>query len=314
MRYRKLGRWGLKVSEISLGAWTTFGDSVNDLPRIKEIVKIAYEGGINFYDNADIYAVGKAEEVMGEVLSAYPRNTLVLSTKAYWPMSDDVNDRGLSRKHLRESIDKSLRRLRVDYVDIYYAHRYDDDTPLDEAVTAFSGLVDAGKILYWGTSEWPAARIAEAVAFAKGNGLHPPVVEQPQYSMLYRERVEDRIIPVTDSAGMGLTVWSPLAMGMLTGKYDDGTPDGSRLADHEGFRERILSESNREKVKQLKLVAAELGVSRAQLALAWVLRTGSVSSAITGATRPGQIEESLGASGVELGADVRKRIDEILAG
>jgi len=314
VRYRKLGRWGLKVSEISLGAWTTFGDSVNDLPRIKEIVKIAYEGGINFYDNADIYAVGKAEEVMGEVLSAYPRNTLVLSTKAYWPMSDDVNDRGLSRKHLRESIDKSLRRLRVDYVDIYYAHRYDDDTPLDEAVTAFSGLVDAGKILYWGTSEWPAARIAEAVAFAKGNGLHPPVVEQPQYSMLYRERVEDRIIPVTDSAGMGLTVWSPLAMGMLTGKYDDGTPDGSRLADHEGFRERILSESNREKVKQLKLVAAELGVSRAQLALAWVLRTGSVSSAITGATRPGQIEESLGASGVELGADVRKRIDEILAG
>ncbi len=314
MRYRKLGKWGVKVSEIALGAWTTYGDSVTDLPRIKEIVKTAYDGGVNFFDNADVYAIGQAEEVMGEVLAPYPRHTLVLSTKAYWPMSDDVNDRGLSRKHLRESIDRSLRRMRLDYVDLYFAHRYDDGTPMEEIVTTFSGMVDAGKILYWGTSEWPAARIAEAVAFANGHGLHPPVVEQPQYSMLYRSRVEERILPITDSAGMGVVVWSPLAMGMLTGKYDDGLPAGARLSDNEAFREQIISDENRRKVVALKAVAGDLGISRAQLALAWVLRSGSITSAITGATRPGQIEESLGASGVDLDDSTVGRIDDILAG
>lgn len=312
MRYRPLGRWGLKVSELSLGAWTTYGDSVRDLEKIRAITRIAYDGGINFFDNADVYATGQAEEVMGEVLAEYPRHTLVLSSKAYWPMSDDVNDRGLSRKHLRSSIDQSLRRLRVDYLDLYFAHRYDEGTPMDEIVSTFSGMVDQGKILYWGTSEWSAARIAEAVAFANGNGLHPPAVEQPQYSMLYRQRVEEQILPAAAAGGLGIVVWSPLAMGMLTGKYDDGMPEGARLTTNDGFRERIVNDENRRRVVSLRAVADELGVSRAQLALAWVLRTDSVTSAITGATRPEQIEESLGATGLDIPVDQVARIDEIL--
>ena len=237
MRYRQLGRWGMKVSEIALGAWVTYGDTVHDKEVIAEIVKIAYDGGVNFFDNADIYAMGKAEEIMGEILADYPRHTLVLSTKVYWPMSKEVNDHGLSRKHVRESITKSLRRLNTDYVDLYFAHRYDQTVPMEEIVTSFSGLVDEGKILYWGTSEWPAARLAEANTFATANGLHPPVVEQPQYSMLYRERFEDRILREAKRFGMGVVVWSPLAMGMLTGKYDDGLPAGSRLTDDEAMRE-----------------------------------------------------------------------------
>lgn len=313
MRYRRLGAWGLKVSELSLGAWTTFGDSVRDLERVTEIVRIAYEGGINFYDNADVYANGRAEEVMGSVLAAYPRHTLVLSSKVYWPMSDDVNDRGLSRKHIRESIDGSLRRMQVDYLDLYFAHRYDEETPMDEIVSTFSGLVDQGKILYWGTSEWPAARITEAAAFARENGLHPPAVEQPQYSMLVRDRVEDEVLPATKADGLGVVVWSPLAMGMLTGKYDDGMPEGARLTDNDGFRERLFSDENRRRVLELREVADALGLSRTQLALAWVLRTPAVTSAITGATRPAQIEESLGASGVQLGDEAAERIEAILA-
>ncbi len=173
MRYRYLGKWGLKVSEIALGAWVTYGDTVHDKEMISEIVKIAYDGGVNFFDNADIYAMGKAEEIMGEILADYPRHTLVLSTKAYWPMSKDVNDRGLSRKHIRESIHKSLRRFNTDYVDLFFAHRYDQNVPMEEIVTSFSGLVDEGKILYWGTSEWPASRLAEASVFAAANGSAP---------------------------------------------------------------------------------------------------------------------------------------------
>ncbi|AEB12705.1 NADP-dependent oxidoreductase domain protein [Marinithermus hydrothermalis DSM 14884] len=312
MRYRKLGKWGLKVSEISLGAWVTYGNTVKDKDTIREIVKLAYDHGVNFFDNADVYAHGLAEEIMGEILQEFPRHTLVLSSKVFWPMSEDVNDRGLSRKHVRESIDKSLKRLRVDYLDLYFAHRYDPEVPMEEIVTTFSGLVDEGKILYWGTSEWPASRIAEAVTFARANGLHPPVVEQPQYSMLYRERVETRILPEAERFGMGLVVWSPLAMGMLTGKYDHGLPEGSRFAQYEQFREMFLTEENREKVKELKRVADELGLTRTQLALAWVLRQGQVSSAITGASRPEQLKESLGAAGVDLPEEALKEIDAIL--
>ena len=313
MRYRQLGRWGMKVSEIALGAWVTYGDTVHDKEVIAEIVKIAYDGGVNFFDNADIYAMGRAEEIMGEILADYPRHTLVLSTKVYWPMSKEVNDHGLSRKHVRESITKSLRRLNTDYVDLYFAHRYDQTVPMEEIVTSFSGLVDEGKILYWGTSEWPAARLAEANTFATANGLHPPVVEQPQYSMLYRERFEDRILREAKRFGMGVVVWSPLAMGMLTGKYDDGLPAGSRLTDDESMREYFFNEANQAKVRALKEVADDVGLTRPQLALAWVLRHTQMSCAITGATKPSQIEESLGAAGVDLPADALTRIDEILA-
>lgn len=314
MKYRNVGKWGLKVSEIALGAWTTYGESVEDLPLIKQITRVAYEGGVNFFDNADVYALGKGEQVMGRVLSDYPRHTLVMSSKVYWPMSDDINDRGLSRKHIRESIDNSLRNLKTDYLDLYFAHRHDDAVPMEEIVTTFSGLVDSGKVTYWGTSEWPAERIGEAVAFATANGLHPPIADQPQYSMLHRDRVEGEVMPVTDDAGMGLVVWSPLAMGMLTGKYDDGLPEGARLSDNDGFRERILTDSNRAKVQALKEIADELNATRAQLALAWVLRTKSVSSAITGATRPEQIAETIGATGVNLNDEAVGRIESILGG
>lgn len=313
MKYRNIGNWGMKVSEISLGAWTTYGESVEDLALIKEITRVAYDGGVNFFDNADVYAIGKGEQVMGTVLADYPRNTLVLSSKVYWPMSDEVNDRGLSRKHIRASIDRSLRNLKTDFLDLYFAHRHDESVPMEEIVTSFSGLVDSGKVTYWGTSEWSAARIAEAVAFATENGLHPPIVEQPQYSMLYRERVEEQILPITDSAGMGLVVWSPLAMGMLTGKYDDGLPEGARLSTNDGFRERILTEANRTKVKALRSVADDLGVTRAQLALAWILRNQSVASTITGATRPEQISETIGAANVVLSDDVAASIESILS-
>ncbi len=313
MRYRQLGKWGMKVSEIALGAWVTYGDTVHDKEVIAEIVKIAYDGGVNFFDNADIYAMGRAEEIMGEILADYPRHTLVLSTKVYWPMSKEVNDHGLSRKHVRESITKSLRRLNTDYVDLYFAHRYDQTVPMEEIVTTFSGLVDEGKILYWGTSEWPASRLAEANTFATANGLHPPVVEQPQYSMLYRERFEDRVLREAKRFGMGVVVWSPLAMGMLTGKYDDGLPEGSRLTDDEEMRGYFFNEANQAKVRELKEVADGVGLTRPQLALAWVLRHTQMSSAITGATKPSQIEESLGAAGVDLPEDALTRIDEILA-
>ena len=312
MRYRRLGKWGMKVSEIALGAWVTYGDTVHDKEVIAEIVKIAYDGGVNFFDNADIYAMGKAEEIMGGILADYPRHTLVLSTKAYWPMSTDVNDHGLSRKHIRESIAKSLRRFNTDYIDLFFAHRYDQNVPMEEIVTSFSNLVDEGKILYWGTSEWPASRLAEANTLAMANGLHPPVVEQPQYSMLYRERVEKRILREAERFGMGVVVWSPLAMGMLTGKYDEGLPEGSRFSDDEELRGAFFSEANQAKVRALKEVADGVGLTRTQLALAWVLRHTQMSCAITGATKPSQIEESLGAAGVDLPGDVLDRIDEIL--
>ncbi|PYE52877.1 aldo/keto reductase family protein [Deinococcus yavapaiensis] len=313
MEYRNLGKSGLKVSEISLGGWVTFGHNVNDESMVRDIVLKAYESGVNFFDQADVYARGRSEELMGAVLRELPRHTLVISSKVFWPMSDDVNDRGLSRKHVLESIDKSLKRLGTDYLDIYFAHRYDENVPMEEIVMAFDHVVRSGRAMYWGTSMWPAARIAEAVEFAKAHGLYAPVTEQPEYSMLRRERVEKEILTYTHRAGVGLVVWSPLAMGMLTGKYDEGMPEGSRLTDNENWGKNFVTEENRQRVKTLKTIADELGITRAQLALAWVLRQPGVSSAITGATKVQQIEETVGASGVKLTDDVAARIDEILA-
>lgn len=313
MRYRKLGQWGLKVSEISLGAWVTYGDVVQDLEHIKAITRIAYEGGINFFDNADVYAKGLAEELMSKaLLEQFPRHELVLSSKVFWPTSDDANGRGLSRKHVRESLERSLKRMGTEYLDLYFCHRYDPEVPMEEIVSTLSNLVDRGLVLYWGTSEWPAARIVEAVQFARNNGLHPPAVEQPQYSMLYRERVEQEILPETERFGMGMVVWSPLAMGMLTGRYDKGIPKDSRFERYPQFGNRFLTNENVKKVKALGKVAAELGLTRSQLALAWVLRQKGVSSAITGATKPEQLEESLGAAGVDLPPEAVDKIEKIL--
>jgi len=316
MNYRRLGRAGLKVSAVSLGAWTTYGGSVQDKRLVTDIVKTAYDAGVNFFDNADAYARGAGETIMGEVLAdlEIPRHQLVLSTKVFWPMSDGINDRGLSRKHVIESIDRSLERLQTHYVDIYFAHRHDPETSMEEIVEAFSDVVRSGQALYWGTSEWSAAQIAEAHTYAVAHGLVAPVTEQPQYSLLYRERVEGEILPVTAPKGIGLVVWSPLAMGMLTGKYDDGVPAGSRFAGNDTFRKRFLDDANVGRVRALKAVADDLGITRAQLALAWVLRQPGVSSVITGATRVEQIAETVKAADVVLDDATLVRIDEVLAG
>ncbi|MDQ3457905.1 MAG: aldo/keto reductase [Deinococcota bacterium] len=313
MNYRRLGNSGMKVSTISLGAWTTYGDSVQDRKLVREIIEKAIENGVNFFDNADIYAKGKAETMMAEALEGFERQGLVLSTKVFWPMSEGVNDRGLSRKHIMESIDNSLTRMNTDYVDIYFAHRYDPETPLEEIIEAFSDVVRSGQAHYWGTSEWSGAQIAEAHTYAKANGLVAPVTEQPQYSMLYRERVEGEILPVTGQKGIGLVVWSPLAMGMLTGKYDEGVPEDSRFGRSANFGERYLNEDNARRVRELKGVADELGATRAQLALAWVLRHEGVSSVITGATKVEQLLDNVAAAELELSEEIIERIDAILA-
>jgi len=314
MQYRKLGNSGLKVSAVSLGGWTTYGHTVGEQNVVQRIIDRALELGVNFFDIADVYATGKAEELMGAALDASgaPRHHLVVSSKVYWPMSDDVNDRGLSRKHIMESIDRSLDRLGFDYLDVYFAHRYDADTPLEETVEAFSDVVRSGRAHYWGTSMWSAAQIAQAHTYAKSNGLVAPISEQPEYSMVKRSRVEEHILPATTQLGVGLVVFSPLAQGLLTGKYDDGVPAGSRFDNFERFKEQNLTAENAAKVKALKPIADELGITRAQLALAWVLRQAGVASVITGATRVEQLEDNVRAAGVELNAEVLERIDSVL--
>lgn len=313
MRYRRLGDAGVKVSAVALGGWINFGEGKVADEAARAVVARAYERGINFFDLADIYGKGEAERQMGLALKGIPRHTLVISTKVFWPMSDDVNDRGLSRKHIFESIDKSLSRLGTDYVDIYFCHRPDPETPIDETARAMDDLIRMGKVLYWGTSEWSAAQLVEAHSLCERYGWARPKVEQPQYSMLWRERVEAEIIPAAAPRGIGLVVWSPLAMGLLTGKYDDGVPEGTRFAREEWAKARFLNEANVERVRRLKPIAESLGISRAQLALAWALRSATVSSVIIGATRPEQVEENVGAAEVNLSQDVCSAIEEALA-
>ncbi len=313
MNYRRLGHTGLKVSELSLGGWTTFGESLTDRQLARDIITTAYDNGINFFDIADIYAGGESERLMGSVLKLFPRHTLVISSKVFWPMSDDVNDRGLSRKHIMESVDKSLQRIGTDYLDLYFCHRYDEETPVEETVRAMDDLVHQGPILYWGTSEWTGAQIQEALDICEKYNLYKPQTEQPQYSMLVRKKVEDDVLPVSEPNGMGLVVWSPLASGMLTGKYDDGIPEDSRLARLEWLRNNIYKDEVVAAVAKLKPIADELGVTRAQMAIAWTLRQPGVSSAITGATRVSQLEDTLKAIEISLDADVLQRIDEVLA-
>ncbi|MDX1663897.1 MAG: aldo/keto reductase family protein [Candidatus Promineifilaceae bacterium] len=312
MEYRRLGDAGMKVSTISLGGWINFGEGKVERAAARRVVVTAYEEGINFFDLADVYGKGDAERQMGQVLAQFPRHTLVISSKLFWPMSDDVNDRGLSRKHIMESIDKTLGRLGTTYLDIYFCHRHDPDTPLLETARAMTDLIRQGKILYWGTSEWPAEKVEEVVTLCRKHGLYEPQAEQPQYSMLWRERVEEELLPVTEPRGIGLVVWSPLAMGMLTGKYDQGIPEDSRFGREEWARDRYLTDDKVARVRRLKPIAADLGISRAQLALAWVLRQEGVSSAITGATRPEQVRDNAAAAAVQLSDDVITEIEDIL--
>lgn len=309
MNYRRVGKSGLKISEISLGAWLTFGRSVDD-KNAEKIIKTAIDRGVNFIDNADIYARGKAEEAVGRFIKGIKRSDLVLSTKVYWPMTENVNDRGLSRKHIMESIDKSLKRLGTDYVDIYFCHRPDTETEVEETVRAMDDLVHRGKILYWGTSVWEADRIEKAITLAEKHNCYKPIVEQPRYNMLDRH-IETEIVPTAKKHGMGFTVWSPLAEGLLTGKYNDGMPKGSRGVDSSFIKDE-MTKSNIDKIRKLTELAKEHGITMAQLALAWILRRNEISCAIVGATKVAQLRENLGASDVKTTKEFLKKIDGIL--
>jgi len=314
MHYRRLGKSGLKVSELSLGAWITFGNQVDEA-RAAEIIKAAYDQGVNYFDNADAYAAGAAEIVMGKAIKDLPREALVISSKVFWPTMPGPNGRGLSRKHITESVHASLRRLQLDYLDLYFYHRFHVDTPVEEVVRTMDDLVHQGKILYWGTSEWTAPQIVQAVAVARQYGLVPPTMEQPQYNMFHRERLEEELLPLAQEFGIGFTTWSPLYYGLLSGKYNNGVPEGSRAAMTEmgWIRDRFTPEKI-DKVRKLTVLAEGMGVTTAQLALAWILHRKEVNSVITGATRVEQLDENLGAAEAveKLTEDVLDGIEKIL--
>ncbi len=310
MTYRPLGRCGTKVSVFGLGGWTTFGGSVKDRRAIRAIYRTARDAGVNFFDSSDAYERGAGETETGRALAEFPRHELVVATKLFWPMSDDVNDRGLSRKHIMESVEKSLKRLGMDYLDLYFCHRFDPETPLEETCRAMDDLVRQGKILYWGTSEWTGAQITEAVGIARERNLYRPQVEQPQYSLLAREKFERDVRPAAEKAGMGLVVWSPLASGMLTGKYDAGVPKGTRLSRIGWLKEMVRTDENVRRVRAFAPVAASAGVSRAGLALAWAAAQPGVSSVILGATTAAQLSENLRALSVTVTPELAGRIEK----
>jgi voltage-dependent potassium channel beta subunit len=312
MEYRRLGKSGLKVSALSLGAWLTYGSSQVEFDTAKACIQAAIEQGINFIDVADIYARGQAEIAVGEAIKDFQRSDLVISTKAYWNMSDNVNDRGLSRKHLIESVNKSLKRFNTEYIDIFFCHRFDDEVQLEETVRALEDLIRQGKIFYWGTSMWTAANLSDAVGVAKSVNAFAPVVEQPLYNMLDRETVESGLESTLSQHGIGLVVWSPLAQGLLTGKYNDGIPQGSRADQLEWVKERQLTEDRIEKARKITALAQELGVTPASLALAWTLKNPHVSSAITGASRPEQVAENIKALQVTITDEINAKIEDIL--
>jgi aryl-alcohol dehydrogenase-like predicted oxidoreductase len=316
MEYRRLGGSGVKVSEISLGSWLTYGGSVAE-EQATACINKAYEIGINFFDTANVYRRGAAEEIVGRALKHFDRDSYFLATKVYFPMGEGPNDSGLSRKHITEQCHASLRRLGVDYVDLYQCHRYDENTPLQETLRALDDLVRQGKVLYVGVSEWTAEQISDALEIAREMNLDRIVSNQPQYNMIQR-RIETDVIPLCESEGIGQVVFSPLAQGVLTGKYSPGdAPDeGTRAADPESnvFMQQLMNEEVLSAVDGLRTVAADVGLSMPQLALAWVLRQEDVSSAIIGASRPGQVEDNAAASGVRLSADTISEIDRILDG
>jgi voltage-dependent potassium channel beta subunit len=319
MEYRFLGRSGLKVSVLSLGAWVTYGYQVGE-DVTYDCMIAAYQSGVNFFDNAEVYASGKAELAMGNAIkkAGWKRSDLVISTKIFWG-GEGPNDAGLSRKHLLEGIHASLQRLQMDYVDLLFCHRPDQYTPVEETVWAMNQIIQQGKAFYWGTSEWPATRIMEAYGIARREHLIPPLMEQPEYNMLHRQRVEVEYAPLYREIGLGTTIWSPLASGWLTGKYNHGIPEGTRLSlkGYEWLRKEFETDEARqniEKVKQLAPVAKELGCSLAQLALAWCLKNPNVSTVITGASRTEQVIENMQALHVagQLTGEVMEQIEQVL--
>jgi voltage-dependent potassium channel beta subunit len=313
MQYRALGHSGLKLSAIGIGSWLTFGNSV-DRDVTRDCIRQAWDAGVNFIDTANVYAKGAAEETLGPIVSELRRDALVLATKVFFPMGPSVNERGLSRKHIRDQVHASLRRLGVEYIDLYQCHRFDASTPIEETCRAMDDLIRAGTILYWGVSEWNADQIASAVVLCRANGWAAPVGNQPQYSALWR-RIESRVLPVCEEYGVGNVVWSPLAMGILSGKYTDAAhpPEGTRAAGpyremmSDYFTQRVL-----DAVAQLKPIAANAGLSLSQLALAWVLRQRAVTSAIVGATNPKHVADNVAAGEVSLDASLIAEVDRIL--
>jgi aryl-alcohol dehydrogenase-like predicted oxidoreductase len=316
MEFRHLGKSGLKVSEIAYGNWITHGSQIEE-EAARACVHAALEVGISTFDTADVYAGGRAEEVLGRALAGVPRESVEICTKVYWPHGDGPNNSGLSRKHVTEGLHNSLRRLGTDYVDLYQAHRYDYETPLEETLRTFDDLIRAGKVLYVGVSEWRAQEIAAALRVAAEMGLDRIVSNQPQYNMLWRV-IEPEVVPLCEREGLGQIVFSPIAQGVLTGKYAPGAepPAGSRATDQLSgarFISRWLNDPVLTAVSGLPALAAEAGLSPAQLAVAWVLQNPAVSAAIVGATRPEQVKDNAGAAGVRLEADLMTRIDRLLA-
>ncbi|GAA0239394.1 potassium channel beta subunit family protein [Rhodanobacter caeni] len=324
MQYRRLGKSGLQLSALSFGAWVTFGQQV-DRTQAREMLALAHAHGVNFFDNAEIYNHGVAEEVMGDVLAdlRFPRDSYCVSSKVFFGSAKNPlpTQRGLSRKHVIEACHQAMQRLRVDYLDLYFCHRADPETPMEETVAAMDTLVRQGKVLYWGTSEWSAQNIHEAHRVARENHMYAPVMEQPEYNLLHRERVEVEYAPLYEAYGMGTTIWSPLASGLLSGKYNNGVPPDSRLAQagYEWLRDSVLGEGLEKrigKVRALKTIADDLGVSQVQLALAWCLLNPHVSTVMLGASRLEQLEQNLGAMDVlpRLDAAVAQRIEKAMAG
>jgi len=299
MEYRRLGRSGLKLSALSYGSWVTFKYQIDDEDALA-CMTAAYDAGINFFDNAEVYAAGESEKIMGRVLrkAGWGRDTFCVSSKAYWG-GDRPTQRGLSRKHLHDACHAALKRLQLDYLDLFFCHRPDLQTPVEETVRAMHDLVRQGKVLYWGTSEWSAAQFQEAHGLARQHGLTPPTMEQPQYNMFVRDRFERDYHRLYAELGLGTTTWSPLASGVLTGKYRVGVPEGSRMSlpEYDWLRERIESDEGRERIRQateLEKVAKRLGIPLAQLAIAWCLKNPDVSTVILGASNVRQLEENLG--------------------
>jgi len=315
MKYRNVGKAGLKVSEIAVGSWMTDLGSNQKVETAAEIIRLAYESGVNFFDCADAYSGGEAERFLGRLLKNYRRSSIVVSSKVFFPTGNGANEWGLSRKHIVENIDRSLKNMGMEYLDLYYCHRFDLSTPMEETLRTLSHLVDQGKILYYGVSEeWGGARLEEAQQIIREYHLHPLTSVQPQYHMMDRY-IEHEIMGICEKYGIGITPFSPLAQGLLTGKYKKGQPypQGSR-ATHQADKQvnHLLTDENLDKVEKLTQIAKELGTNMSVLALAWILRKGIVSSVITGASRKEQLENNLAASGFEIPADAMQKIDESL--
>ncbi len=320
MEYRRLGKSGLQVSALSFGSWVSFSKQIND-KTAEELMSIAYEHGVNFFDNAEIYALGESEKMMGRVIKKkkWDRSSFLVSSKVFWGWrgkANKPNQTGLSRKHVIEACDEALQRLQVEYLDLYYCHRPDKSTPIEETVLAMNHLIQQGKVLYWGTSEWSGVEIMEAHRVAEKYRLIGPTMEQPQYSLFERNKIEKEYLDIFRTVGMGTTIWSPLASGLLSGKYNEGIPKTSRFA-LQGFdwlKERWMLEDNVKKVKKLSELANKLGVTTAQLSIAWVLKNPNVSTAILGATKKAQLIENLKAveSTSLLSTEIMQKIEAIM--